>query len=96
MQKSPTLQLIDVRTPNEYAQGHIPGANNVSSEDVAAFLQEGWIDKNRPVVFVCASGIRSRMAGILAIQDGYREVYSLSGGMDEWIHAGFPVEQEGL
>jgi len=94
IQQNPNLQLIDVRTPSEYAQAHIPGAVNIQLQDVNAALQDGRIDKDRPVVFICQSGARSYMAGLLAITYGYTDVYNLFGGtVGGWIEAGLPVEQ---
>jgi rhodanese-related sulfurtransferase len=94
MRQNPDLQRIDVRTPDEYAQAHIPGAVNIQLQDVNAALQSGKIDKNKPLVFICQSGARSYMAGLLAITYGYTDVYNLFGGtVGGWIEAGLPVEQ---
>jgi rhodanese-related sulfurtransferase len=94
IQQTPDLQRVDVRTPQEYAQGHIPGAINIPLQDVNAALESGQIDKNKPLVFICQSGARSYMAGLLAITYGYEDVYNLQGGtVGGWIEAGLPVEQ---
>lgn len=94
IQQNPDLQRVDVRTPQEYAQGHVPGAINIPLQDVNAVLQSGKIDKNKPLVFICQSGARSYMAGLLAITHGYKEVNNLQGGtVGGWIEAGLPVEQ---
>ena len=94
IQQIPDLQRVDVRTPQEYAQGHVPGAINIPLQDVNAALQSGKIDKNKPLVFLCQSGARSYMAGLLAITYGYEEVNNLQGGtVGGWIEAGLPVEQ---
>jgi len=94
IQQTPDLQRVDVRTPQEYAQGHVPGAINIPLQDVNAALESGKIDKNKPLVFICQSGARSYMAGLLAITYGYEEVNNLVGGtVGGWIEAGLPVEQ---
>jgi rhodanese-related sulfurtransferase len=94
IQQTPELQRIDVRTPAEYDQGHIPGAVNIQLQDVNSALQSGEIDKDKPLVFICQSGARSYMAGLLAITYGYEEVNNLLGGtVGGWIEAGLPVEQ---
>ncbi len=94
IQQTPDLQRVDVRTPQEYAQGHVPGAINIPLQDVNAALESGKIDKNKPLVFICQSGARSYMAGLLAITYGYEDVYNLVGGtVGGWIEAGLPVEQ---
>jgi len=63
IQQTPDLQRVDVRTPQEYAQGHVPGAINIPLQDVNAALESGKIDKNKPLVFICQSGARSYMGG---------------------------------
>lgn len=93
IQQTPNLQRIDVRTPTEYAQGHVPGAINIPLQDVNAAIQNNKIDKNKPLIFICQSGARSYMAGLLAITYGYQNVYNLQGGtVGGWIAAGLPVE----
>lgn len=83
------LQLLDVRTPQETAEGIVAGATliNVNDPDFAQQLEK--LDKNKPVAVYCKAGGRSRRAqGILAGQ-GFKEVYNVDGGFDAWKAAGF-------
>ncbi len=72
--------LVDVRTPEEYAAGHVDGALNVPVDEVAARIAE--IPRERPVVVYCHSGRRAARAAETLQQNGY-EVYDL-GPMSAW------------
>jgi phage shock protein E len=74
--------LIDVRTPAEYAAGHIEGARNIPVQELAQRLSEVG-PKETPVVLYCKSGARSEMAAQMLRQAGWREVFNL-GGMTDW------------
>lgn len=82
-------QLIDVRTPEEYATGHIAGAVNMPVEEIGARL--GEINQAEPVVVYCRSGNRSNQAAQILQGAGYKGVYDL-GGITAWQSAGFPLE----
>lgn len=86
------VQLLDVRTPEEYAQGHIGGAENIDFYD-AGFLKEAEkdLDKSRPVAVYCRSGKRSAEAAARLSSAGYK-VTNLEGGILAWDAAGLPVE----
>jgi rhodanese-related sulfurtransferase len=81
--------LLDVRTPEEFATGHIPGAANISVQTLAQRLRE--VPKTMPVVVYCRSGNRSRTALQLLKRAGYSEVYDL-GGIIDWRAQGLPVQ----
>ncbi|MBO2671312.1 hypothetical protein AYI81_03085 [Shewanella algae] len=73
--------LVDVRTPEEYAEGHLPEAVNIPFEQIAeAFAKQG-IAKDTPVVVYCRSGRRSGIAKESLDNAGYQEVYN-GGGYD--------------
>ncbi|GAB1138786.1 MAG: hypothetical protein WStaBPW_10740 [Shewanella algae] len=73
--------LVDVRTPEEYAEGHLPEAVNIPFEQRAeAFAKQG-IAKDTPVVVYCRSGRRSGIAKESLEKAGYQEVYN-GGGYD--------------
>ena len=77
--------IIDVRTPEEFAQGHIAGAVNIPIEVLGdAELPEG------PVMTTCGSGGRGGRAAEALVEAG-REAYSIDGGTRAWQAAGFPV-----
>lgn len=73
--------LVDVRTPEEYAEGHLPEAINIPFEQIAeAFAKQG-IAKDTPVVVYCRSGRRSGIAKESLEKAGYQEAYN-GGGYD--------------
>ncbi len=75
-------QLIDVRTPEEYAQGHIPGAINIPIDVLPAKVAS--IDKNKPVAVYCATGSRSLNAKQFLAAQGYKDVINLQSGIASW------------
>ncbi|MGH2623534.1 MAG: rhodanese-like domain-containing protein [Sphingobacterium sp.] len=88
--KSPQSQILDVRTPEEYSNGHIPNSTNVNWKDQPEFLQQiKTLNKNSPVYVYCLSGGRSEMASKLLTEKGFT-VYNYSGGMMEWRNAEKP------
>lgn len=76
------LQLIDVRNPDEYGGGHIPGAKLIPLNELPARINE--IDLNREVIFICRSGNRSGMACEYLSQLGYSNLNNMVGGMLAW------------
>ena len=78
-----TVQIVDVRTPQEFADGHIPGAVNidVNSDGFKSEIQK--LDKTQPVAVYCRSGRRSKMAGNLLVKEGFT-VHELDNGFSEW------------
>ena len=91
LQQDSTVQLIDVRTPEEYAAGHIAGSVNMNIYDDDFAAQFGKLDKNRPVLVYCAKGGRSADAAEQIAKAGYPQVFDLVGGFIAWKDAGKPV-----
>jgi glyoxylase-like metal-dependent hydrolase (beta-lactamase superfamily II)/rhodanese-related sulfurtransferase len=84
------VQVIDVRQPGEYRNGHVPGAISAPLAHVAE--QALSLDPNRQTAVICAGGYRSSAAtGILA-RLGFRNLFNVVGGTSAWINAGYPVE----
>lgn len=81
--------LLDVRTPDEFATGHIQGAVNISVETLENHLSE--VPRDQPVVIYCRSGNRSAQAAQILAQAGYTDLYDM-GGLNDWTALGFPVE----
>lgn len=75
-------KLVDVRTPGEFASGHLPGAVNVPLQELGARLKSLGA-KEKPVVLYCASGSRSAMARSVLKNAGFQQVFNL-GGMGRW------------
>ena len=80
--------LVDVRTPEEFASGHIPGAVNIALQTLPQ--QMATLPKEQPVVLYCRSGARSREAASMLSQGGFSDIYDL-GGFIEWRAQGLPV-----
>lgn len=70
-------QIIDVRTPQEYAGGNIKGSVNIPLNELQANLKK--IKKDKPVITCCASGMRSSSARGILKSNGYTEVYNGGG-----------------
>lgn len=89
--KRPGTVLIDVRTPAEFAQGHLPGARNidVSAADFAS--QVAGLDPSVPYAVYCHSGNRSAAAVQAMTGAGFRHVFHLEGGITAWQKAGGEV-----
>lgn len=81
--------FVDVRTPEEYQQVHIPDVPLIPIDELPERLNE--VPKDRQVVFVCAAGGRSARARDLAREAGYTQVTSMDGGMTEWQAQNLPV-----
>ena len=90
--KEQGLQLIDVRTPEEYAGGTIPGAVMIDVKDNAfAANAEAKLDKGKPVAVFCRSGRRSAAAASILTEKGFKTVVNLIGGFLAWPGAGKAV-----
>lgn len=80
--------LIDVRESHEYRSGHAPGAKHISVQVIERRL--GDIPKERPILVMCQSGMRSQRAAEILSRNGY-QVMNVSGGIVNWQRAGMKV-----
>ena len=85
-----SVVVIDVREPDEWARGVIPGAHPVS-RGVLEQAVDGRLPREATVVLYCAAGARSALAGRSLQEMGYAAVENLEGGFDAWARAGLPV-----
>jgi rhodanese-related sulfurtransferase len=76
------VQVLDVRTPDEFAAGHIPGAKLVPLQVIESMLSE--LDKDQKYLVVCRSGNRSTQASGILVENGFKNIYNMTGGMNEW------------
>ncbi|MFN8373679.1 MAG: rhodanese-like domain-containing protein [Anaerolineae bacterium] len=81
--------LLDVRTAEEFASGHIHGAVNISVDELQSRLSE--VPTDQPIVVYCRSGNRSAQASQILAQAGYSNIYDM-GGLNDWTAQGYPVE----
>lgn len=82
------FSLIDVRSPSEYATGHIPGAMNMPMDQVQSRIPD--LERENAIVLVCQSGQRARMVAGLLEPCG-KDLCILEGGTSAWIKAGLPI-----
>ncbi|WP_114746161.1 rhodanese-like domain-containing protein [Falsibacillus pallidus] len=75
-------QLIDVREPNEFDEGHVLGARNIPLSQLRTRMKE--IRPDQPVYLYCQSGLRSGRAGQMLYRKGYRNLNHLQGGFKKW------------
>src|SRR4051812_48944276 len=82
--------LLDVREPDEYEQGAIPGAVHIPRGHLEAQVEGRLLDKSAPVVVYCAGGVRSAFAARTLQELGYSDVVSMAGGFGKWKDEGRP------
>jgi len=86
--------LVDVRTPAEYAKGHIPNAINIDWENPSYFNSNiNKLAKNKPVLIYCRSGHRSGLARDAMKKMGFTSIYNLNHGILSWNAAKMPIEK---
>ena len=83
--------VVDVCEPAEYAAGHVVGAKSIPLAELEAKLPGVVKNKALPVIMVCASGMRSTRAVVIARKLGYEQAQSLGGGLKAWREANLPV-----
>ncbi|MCE2594366.1 rhodanese-like domain-containing protein [Motilimonas cestriensis] len=89
-QSEKPMQLLDVRTPAEFAQGHIKGAINIPYDQLDQQLAS--LDKDTEIVVYCRSGRRAAIAEDVLMSNGLLKVSHLEGDMLGWQAKGLPVE----
>ena len=76
------VDIIDVRTPEEFASGHVPEAVNLPLQDLESRVFT--LDKNKSYLIVCRSGNRSGQASEILVSKGFSHIYNMEGGMNQW------------
>ena len=77
-----SVNVIDIRDPGSYSAGHIPSAVSLNDTNVKEFIE--FTDKEKPLIVYCYHGISSRGAAEYLSQNGFKEVYSMTGGFEAW------------
>ena len=90
LQDHPDVFMLDVREPDEYDAGHIPGITLIPMGEVADRLSE--IPTDREVIVTCRTGNRSAQVVDFLRQQGFTNVHNMEGGIVAWQEAGYPVE----
>ena len=86
------VQLIDLRTPQEFDTGHIASSQNIDyfSDTFEEDIQK--LDKSKPVVVYCKSGKKSAECADKMKDNGFVKIYDLDGGIAKWKYKGFNIE----
>jgi len=83
-------QLIDVCTPREFEKYHIPNAKNIDFRSRDFRKQIEALDKTKPVLIYCLSGVRSKLTAMMFHNAGFKTIYDLDKGLEGWMKAGKP------
>ena len=88
------VQLVDVRTPEEYSEGFIPSAINIDYLSPAFSKGIEGLDKDKPIIVYCRSGKRSAKSSEKLEEAGFKKIYDLEGGFSKWKDKGYAVEKK--
>jgi phage shock protein E len=87
------ILILDVRTPEEFASGHVPGARNIPHDQLPSRIAEIVDSKDREVIVYCRSGKRAALAQEVLAEKGFQQITHLEGDMLKWQEEGRPVEK---
>ena len=87
-------RILDVRTPDEFASGHLEKAENIDVNAADFASRMGALDKSLPWAVYCHSGNRSGVAVEAMVAAGFTDVVHLDGGIGDWEQAGNPVVKD--
>jgi len=90
---TPNLCIIDVRENSEWQEQHIPGALHIPKDEIIANIKASVPEQDSPIYLHCRGGVRSIYAANCLLDLGYKEVYSVEGGITEWERSGYPVKK---
>src|ERR671919_1570231 len=90
LRQRPGAVVLDVREPDEYEQGAIPGAVHIPRGTLESSVENRVTDKSAPVIVHCTSGVRSAFAAKTLTDIGYEDVVSMTGGFNKWKDEGRP------
>ena len=85
--------VLDVRTPEEFARGHVPGAVNLDFFDPQFRAKIDKLDRHKTYLVHCAKGVRSRQAASQMQKLDFPSLFDFSGGFEQWKKAGKPIEK---
>ena len=84
---TPNAQLVDVRTPQEFANGHLENAKNINFNDPEFKQKIAQLDKSKPIAVYCGVGGRSGKASKILVELGFKDISDLAGGITAWSAA---------
>jgi len=91
--KKEKVILLDVRDPQEFAGGHLPGAMNISRGTLEFVVFNKITDQNAKIVVYCKTAARSALATKTLNDLGYKNAILMNASYEDWIKAGYPVER---
>ena len=91
--KMDEVQLVDVRTPEEFSEGYIEDAQNIDFKSPTFEQDILKLDKDKPVMLYCHSGRRSAACAQKLKDAGFKKIYDLEGGISQWKHEGLVIKQ---
>ncbi|MBB1467569.1 thiosulfate sulfurtransferase GlpE [Pseudoalteromonas sp. SG41-5] len=83
--------IADIRDPNSYQAGHIPGSEHLSNANIGEFMMNKEFEQ--PIIIVCYHGMSSQGAANYLAEQGFEDVYSMDGGFTQW-ETQFPEQVE--
>ena len=86
------MLILDVRTPGEFSDGHIPGAFHIDHREIESRIGEIESYRNKPVIVYCYSGMRAGMVESYLIKQGFTQVQHLQGDWSAWESKNLPSE----
>ena len=89
--KQPSIQVLDVRTPAEFAEGHLANSLNIDFESGNFVDEIKKLDKSKSYAVYCRSGRRSALAAAEMSKAGFHHILNMSGGTIDWTTAGLPL-----
>ena len=93
MMKQKNVVVLDVRTEDEFVQGHIKGAHNHDVLEDSFIKDVSSMKKNKTYIVYCLSGARSARAVQQMKDAGFTKVYNVTGGVRSWVDKGMPITQ---
>ncbi|WP_374957461.1 rhodanese-like domain-containing protein [Gilvibacter sp.] len=92
--KDSSIQLVDVRTGQEFLEGHLKNSHNICVTDDDFAEKAATLDKDKPVYVYCKKGGRSARAAEILKEMGFKKIYDLEGGIVLWEESGQETEKE--
>src|SRR5207248_5085730 len=84
------LQVVDVRSPRERKNGHLPGARHIVLPELRKRVSE--LDREKPTAVYCASGYRASIAASILKEEGFDNLWNVPGSWEAWRKAKLPIE----
>ena len=87
------MQVVDVRRPAEYVNGHVPRAQNAPLASLDKSVGPLNLEKDKLTAVICAGGYRSSAAASMLQKQGFSNLLNVAGGTGAWVNAGYPVDK---